>query len=122
MKKSNLFDDRVRTFYYKLHKISINRSGGLYIESPDWIKNKKATINPKNKNDDNCMHYAISIALNYEKIDNHQDKKSKIKPLINMYDWKDINIPSHKKIRILLRKIVDQLLLIFFIFLTILHR
>ena len=35
---------------YKLHKISFNR-GGSYIDSPDWIKNKKATINPKNKDD-----------------------------------------------------------------------
>ena len=67
MQKYNLAYDRVRTFYYKLHKISINRSGGLYIDSPHWIKNKKATINPKNKSDDKCMHYAISIALNYEK-------------------------------------------------------
>ena len=56
MKKSNLPYDRVRAFYYKLHKISINRSGGLYIDSPDWIKNKKATIIPKTKNDDKCMH------------------------------------------------------------------
>ena len=30
MKKSNLAYDRVRTFYYKPHKISINRSG-VYI-------------------------------------------------------------------------------------------
>ena len=97
MKKSNLVYDRARTFYYKLHKISINRSGGLLIDSPDWIKNKKATINPKNKSDDKCMHYAISIALNYEKINNHSEKISKIKLFINMYDWKDINFPSHKK-------------------------
>ena len=59
MTKCNLVYDRVRTFYYKLPKISINRSGGLYIDSPVWIKNKKATINPKNKNDDKCMQYAI---------------------------------------------------------------
>ena len=49
MKKSNLTYDRVRAFYYELHKISINRSSGSYIDSPDWIKNKKATINPKKK-------------------------------------------------------------------------
>ena len=30
MKKSNLVYDRVRTFYYKPHKISINR-GGVFI-------------------------------------------------------------------------------------------
>ena len=48
MKKSNLTYDRVGAFYYKLHKISINRSVGSFIDSPDWLKNKKATTNPKN--------------------------------------------------------------------------
>ena len=66
MKKSNLIYDRVRAFYYKLHKISINGGGGSYIDSPDWIKNKKEAINPKNRNDDKCMQYAISVALNYQ--------------------------------------------------------
>ena len=32
-----------------------------------------------------------------KKIDNHPEKISKIKPFINMYDWKDINFPSQKK-------------------------
>ena len=41
MKKSHLTYDRVRVFYYKLHKISINRGGSSYIDSPDWIKYKK---------------------------------------------------------------------------------
>ena len=38
----------VYLLYYKCHKINPNR-GGSYIDSPDWIKNKKATINPINK-------------------------------------------------------------------------
>ena len=33
MKKSNLNYDLVKAFYYKLHKININRGGGLYIDS-----------------------------------------------------------------------------------------
>ena len=97
MKKSKLTYDCVRAFYYKLHKISINRSTGSYIDSPDWMKNKKATINPKNKDDDKCIQYAISIALNHEQIDNHPERILKVKPFINMYDWKDINFPSHKE-------------------------
>ena len=97
MKKSNLTYDRVRAFYYKLHKITINTSGGLYIDSPDLIKNKKATINPKNKNDDKCMQYAVSVALNHEQIDNHPEQISKIKHFINKYDWKDTNFPSRRK-------------------------
>ena len=97
MKKSNLLYDRFRAFYYKLYKISINRGGGSYIDSLDWIKTKKATINPNNKNDDKYMQYAISIALNYEEINNNPERISKIKPFINMYNWKDMNFPTHKE-------------------------
>ena len=97
MNKSNLTYDRVRVFYYKLHKISINRSGGSYIDTPDWIKNKKATINPKNKNDDKYMQYAISIALNHEQILISLQRITKTKPFINKFNWKDINFPSHRE-------------------------
>ena len=41
----------------KLNKISLNR-GESYIDSPEWLKNKKATINPKN-NDDKCFNCSI---------------------------------------------------------------
>ena len=33
-------------FHYNLHKISLNRSGS-YIDSSEWLRNKKVTINPK---------------------------------------------------------------------------
>ena len=36
--------------HYKCHKI-IPNCGRSYIDSPDWIKNKKATVNPINKKD-----------------------------------------------------------------------
>ena len=48
---SNLIFDSVNLLYYHLQKISLKR-GESYIGSPEWLKNKKATINPKN-NDDN---------------------------------------------------------------------
>ena len=97
MKKSNFTYDRARAFYYKLHKISTNKDGVSYIIAQDWIKYKKTTTNPINKNDNKCMQYAIIVLLNYEKIDFHPERISKIKPFINKYDWKDINLPSHKK-------------------------
>ena len=86
MKKSNFTYDRARAFYYKLHKISINKDGVSYIIAQDWIKYKKTTINPINKNDNKCMQYAIIVLLNYEKIDFHPERISKIKPFINKYD------------------------------------
>ena len=52
--------------YYKCHTVNFKR-GGSYIDSPDWIKRKKATINPKNT-DDKYFQYAVTVALNYEEI------------------------------------------------------
>ena len=63
MKGSDFVFDSVDLLFYDLHKISLNR-GVSYIDSPDWIKNKKATINPKDK-DNECFKYAITTALNY---------------------------------------------------------
>ena len=37
------------------------------------------------------------MALNYEQIENHLERLSKIKPFIDKYNWKEINFPSHKK-------------------------
>ena len=42
--------DSIDLLCYELYKISLNR-GGSYIDSPEWLKNKKATINPENKDD-----------------------------------------------------------------------
>ena len=64
MRESEFVFDSVDSLYYKLHKISLNR-GGSYIDSPTWLKNKKATINPKH-NDDKCFQYAITVALNHK--------------------------------------------------------
>ena len=47
-RKNLFFFDGVDLLHYNLHKISLNR-GGSYVDSPNWLKNKKATINPKNK-------------------------------------------------------------------------
>ena len=39
--------DSVDLLYYHLNKISLDRKGRSYIDSPKWLKNKKATINQK---------------------------------------------------------------------------
>ena len=56
-------------------------------------KNKKAIINPKNK-DDKYFQYAVTVALNYEEIESHLNSVSNIKPFINTYKWKEINFSS----------------------------
>ena len=69
---------------------------GSYIKSPQWIRNKRATINPKNKDDDNCFQYALTAALNHQNIINHLERISNIKPFIDEYIWEGIDFPSHQ--------------------------
>ena len=67
-----------------------------YIDSPKWLKNKKATKNQKN-NDDNCFQYALTVALNYQNIKNNPEIISKMKPFVDQYNWKEIDFPSRQK-------------------------
>ena len=95
MKGSDFAFDGINYLYYDLNKITISK-GGSYIDFPKWLKNKKSTINPKN-NDYKCFQYAITLALNYDKIGRNLQRISKIKPFIENYNWKDIDFPSIRK-------------------------
>ena len=95
MRGSEFIFDAVNVLYYDLNKISLSR-GKSYIDSPEWVKNKKTTINPNN-NDDRCFQYALTVALNYEQIKNNPERISKIKPFIDQYNWKEIDFPSHNE-------------------------
>ena len=74
------------------HNIKLKR-GKSYIKSPEWISCKKATINPKDK-DNKCFQYSITVALNHQEIENHPERISNIKPFIDMYNWKIIDFPT----------------------------
>ena len=95
MRGSEFIFDSIDALYYDLNKISLLR-GGSYIDSPKWLKNKKATINPKN-NDDKCFQYALTAALNSEQIKNNPERISKIKLFIDQYTWKEMDFLSHSK-------------------------
>ena len=66
--------DSVGLFYYHFQRIDIGR-GESYIMSPDWIANKKATINRKNEKDNECFKWSIMAGLNYSKIKEKELKK-----------------------------------------------
>ena len=95
MKGSDFELDGVSFLYYDFNKKSLNR-GGSYIDSPKWIKDKRSTINPKN-NDDKCFQYAVTLALNFDKVIKDPQRISKIKPLIDQDNCKDIDFPSTSK-------------------------
>ena len=95
MKGSDFEFDGINFSYYDFNKMSIYR-GGTYIDLPKWLKDKRSTINPKNK-DNKCFQYAATLALNLDNIDNHPERISKIKPFIDQYNWKDIEFPPTSK-------------------------
>ena len=96
MRGSSFTFERVDLLEYHLHKTSLNR-GSLYIKSPDWLRNKGATINSKNTEDNECFKYAIIVALHHQEIRRNPQRISKLKPFIDNYNWKDIEFLSHSK-------------------------
>ena len=92
---SNFVFESVDLLSYHIHKTSLKR-GKSYIKSPEWILNKRATINPKNK-DNKCFQYSITVALNHQNIESHPERISNIKPFVDQYNWKGIDFPAEIK-------------------------
>ena len=84
IKGSDFVFDYVHLLHYKCHKRNLNR-GGSYIDSPDWIENKRGARNPINKKDNKCFQYTVTVTLSYEEIKKDLQKIAKIKPFINNY-------------------------------------
>ena len=96
MRESEFVPDSIDLLYYHLQKIGLKR-GGSYIDSPEWLKNKKATINTEN-NDDNCFQYALTVALNHQNIGKNPQIITKIKSFIDRYNWEETDFASHSKV------------------------
>ena len=84
IKGSDFVFDYVHLLHYKCHKRNLNR-GGSYIDSPDWIENKRGARNPINKKDNKCFQYTVTVTLSYEEIKKDLQKIAKLKPFINNY-------------------------------------
>ena len=81
---SNFVFDSGDLLYYHLQKTSLKRIGLSYIDSPEWLKNKKPTVNPNN-DDDNCFQYSLTVPLNYQNIKKPLKEYQTLNPLlINM--------------------------------------
>ena len=59
--------------------------------SPNWIVNKKATINPKNEKDNKCFQWSIIAGLNYNII-----KEKELKKLLK-FRRIDTDFSSHQR-------------------------
>ena len=78
---------------FKCHKINLNRDWS-YTDSPDWIKDKKATKSPINKEDNKYFQNAVKFALNDGEVKEDLQRRTKIKPFINKCNWEGVNFPS----------------------------
>ena len=96
MKGSEFIFDSVGALHYDLNKVSLSRDES-YIDSPKWLKNKKATINSQNEKDDKGFQHALTVALSHKQIKKDPQRLSKVEPFIDQCSWKEINFPSQKE-------------------------
>ena len=90
-KGSNFVFESVDLMDYKLHRVRLRRSGS-YIKSPKWLLHKGATINPKNKNDDECLWWSTISALNYNEI-----MKKEFENIFKKIKHEDKDFSSHQR-------------------------
>ena len=96
LKGSDYIFNHVNLLEYHVHKVSLNQ-GSSYIPQPEWVSQKKSTLNPYNHSDNRCFLYAIVIALNYHNIDNNPQIISNLLPFIASYNWLNIDFPAGHK-------------------------
>ena len=77
---------------YHIHKTSLKR-GKSCIKSPEWVVNKRATINPKNGGN-KCFQYSITVALHHQDIKNHPERIANIGFHVGLYNWEGIEFPA----------------------------
>ena len=92
---SNFVFNSVDLFSYYIHETSMKR-GKSYMKTPEWVVNKRATINPKRKNN-KCFQYPIAVALHDQDIENHPEGITNIEPDIGLYNWESIEFPAEIK-------------------------
>ena len=76
------------------NKIDLRR-GASYIDSPEWLKSKKVTINPKNTNDVYCFMYATTIALYHDQLGTNPERiTQKLSIYTQSFNWHEIDFPA----------------------------
>ena len=63
------------------------------LNSLRWLRSKKEAI----INGNNGFQNALDDALNYQTIETHPERISKLKPYINKYNWEGIEFPAGPK-------------------------
>ena len=96
LRGSNFIFSSVDLTYLQVVKLKLKRVG-TYVETPEWIFNKNAIINPCNLNDIYCFAWSIISSFNYVEIGGNHNRISKLWKYVNNYDWNGINFHTDKR-------------------------
>ena len=98
-------DEANNCYYFAVKNLSeLNSLGWLRGKKEEIINNNNSTDNNNNNNNNNKnnsnnndFQNALNDALDYQTIESHPQRISKLKPYINKYNWKGINFPATPK-------------------------
>ena len=77
---------------YIFHKTSLKKRKSD-IKSSELVLYKRATVNPKNK-DNKCFQNSILAALNHQNFENNPERVSNIRRFVDQYNWEGIDFPA----------------------------
>ena len=83
--------DEVLLLDINFHRLNLTR-GNSYLPLPDWLAQKKAIINPQNK-DQECFKWAVTAAENLNETGKDPEHISKLRKFVDNYDWSELKYP-----------------------------
>ena len=92
LKRSGFRFDEVLFLYVNFYQLNLTR-GSSYLPLPDGIAKKKAIINPKNENDEECFKWAVIAALHHKEIKYNPERTSTLTKFEDNYDLGWIRVP-----------------------------
>ena len=85
-----MINDEADNYYFAIKNLSELNSLG-------WLRGKKEAIINNNNNNNNDFQNDLHDALNYQTIETHLERISKLNPYINNYNWEGIDFPAGSK-------------------------
>ena len=84
--------DEVLFLDVNFYQLNLTR-GSSYLALPDWIAKKRAIVNPKHENDEECFKWAVTAALHHKEIKPHPKRISNLRKYVDNYDLSGLEFP-----------------------------
>ena len=84
--------DEVLFLDVNFHRLNLT-GGSSYIPLPSWILSKRAVINHKKENDEECFKWAVIAGLDHKEIGKGPQHISNLKRFANNYDFSGLKYP-----------------------------